>query len=58
MVFIANDCGYKLLRFGANPQKYQTLVPAKNSHLEVLNLINHEYWKIWQLGDLPWQLPN
>ena len=24
--------GYKILCFGANPQKYQTLVPAKNSH--------------------------
>ena len=23
------------LRFWANPQKYQTLVPAKNSHLKV-----------------------
>jgi hypothetical protein len=30
---IANDSGYKILRFWANPQKYQTLVPAKNSHL-------------------------
>jgi hypothetical protein len=29
MVLIANDCGYKILRFWANPQKYQTLVPAK-----------------------------
>ncbi len=35
MVHIANDCGYKILRFWANPQKYQTLVPAKNSHLKV-----------------------
>jgi hypothetical protein len=35
MVLIANDCGYKILRFWANPQKYQTLVPAKNSHLKV-----------------------
>jgi GTP cyclohydrolase II len=34
MVHIANDCGYKILRFWANPQKYQTLVPAKNSHLK------------------------
>ncbi len=32
MVLIANDCGYKI---GANLQKYQTLVPAKNSHLKV-----------------------
>ncbi len=29
MVLIANDCGHKILRFWANPQKYQTLVPAK-----------------------------
>ena len=35
IVHIANDCGYKILRFWANPQKYQTLVPAKNSHLKV-----------------------
>ncbi len=32
---IANDCGYKILHFWANPQKYQTLVPAENSHLKV-----------------------
>ena len=32
IVHIANDCGYKILRFW---QKYQTLVPAKNSHLKV-----------------------
>ncbi len=32
---IDNDCRYKILRFWANPQKYQTLVPAKNSHLKV-----------------------
>ena len=36
IVHIANDCGYKILRFWANPQKYQTLVPAKNIHLKVL----------------------
>jgi ABC-type transport system involved in Fe-S cluster assembly fused permease/ATPase subunit len=36
MVLIANDCGYKILHFWANPQKYQTLVTAKNSHLKVL----------------------
>ena len=29
IVHIANDCGYKILRFWANPQKYQTLVPTK-----------------------------
>ena len=34
-VHIANDYGYKILRFWANPQKYQTVVPAKNSHLKV-----------------------
>ena len=34
---IADDCGHKILRFWANPQKYQTLVPAKNSHLKVTN---------------------
>jgi hypothetical protein len=28
-VLIANDCGHKILHFWANPQKYQTLVPAK-----------------------------
>ena len=36
---IANDCGYKILHFWANPQKYQTLVPAKNSHLKVLGAL-------------------
>jgi hypothetical protein len=25
---IANVSGYKILRFWANPQKYQTLIPA------------------------------
>ena len=35
IVHIANDCRYKILRFWANPQKNQTLVPAKNSHLKV-----------------------
>ena len=35
IVHIANDCGYKILCFWANPQKYQTLVPTKNSHLKV-----------------------
>ena len=38
IVLLANDCGYKGLQFWANPQKYQTLVPAKNSHLKVLML--------------------
>ena len=32
---IVNVSGYKFLRFGGNPQKYLTLVPAKNSHLKV-----------------------
>jgi hypothetical protein len=41
MVLIANDCGYKILRFWANPQKYQTLVPAKNSHLKVYMYTHH-----------------
>ena len=27
-------CVYKILCFCANPQKFQTLVPAKNSHLK------------------------
>ena len=35
IVHMANDCGYKILRFWANPQTYQTIVPAKNSHLKV-----------------------
>ncbi len=35
IVLIANDCGYEILRFWANAQKYQTLVPAKSSHLKV-----------------------
>ena len=29
-------CAYKILRFCANPQKFQTLVPAKNSHFKVV----------------------
>ena len=28
---IANVCEYKILCFGANPQKYKTLVPAKKN---------------------------
>ena len=35
VLHIANDCGYKIWPFWANPQNYQTLVPAKNSHLKV-----------------------
>ena len=31
-------CMYKILHFCANPQKFQTLVPAKNSHLKVHHL--------------------
>ena len=34
-MYTTNVCGYKNLRFWANPQKYQTLIPAKNSHLKV-----------------------
>ena len=34
-IHVANDCGYKILRSWANLQKYQTLIPAKNSHLKV-----------------------
>ena len=34
-------CVYKILRFCANPQKFQTLVPTKNSHLKVY--VNSEY---------------
>ena len=32
---MANVSGYKILRFWANPQKYQILMPAKNSHLKI-----------------------
>ena len=42
IVLIANVCGYKILRFLANPQKYQTLVPVKISHLKV-TLMLHVY---------------
>ena len=35
IVHIDNVCRYKILRFWANLQKYQTLVPAKFSHLRV-----------------------
>ena len=34
-VGLLNVSGYKILCFGANLQKYQTLIPAKNSHLKV-----------------------
>ena len=34
-MYVTNVCEYKILRFLANPQKYQTLIPAKNSHLKV-----------------------
>ena len=34
-MYIANVCEYNILRFEANTQKYQTLVPARNSHLKV-----------------------
>ena len=40
IVHIANDCGYKILCFWTNLRKYQTLVPAKNSHLKVEVIIN------------------
>ena len=48
-VHIANVCEYKFLRFWANPQKYQTLLPAKNNHLKVLLYIF--------VCDLAWQQP-
>ena len=35
-----SSCGYKILRFSANPQKFQTLVHAKNSHLKVYTPID------------------
>ena len=35
IVHADNVCRCKFLRFWANPQKYQTLVPAKFSHLKV-----------------------
>ena len=39
-------CGYKILRFWANLKKYQTLVPAKYSHLKVYDkcCIMVEWW--------------
>ena len=40
LVSIANVCEYKILRFWANPQKYQTLVPANNSHLKILCVLS------------------
>ena len=41
LVRIANLCGYNILHFWANLQKYPTLVPAKISHLKV-----HSY-NVW-----------
>ena len=38
IVHIASVCGYKNLHFWANLQKYQTLVPAKTSHLKVVEI--------------------
>ena len=35
VVHVVNVSEYKILCSGTNPQKYQTLVPAKNSHLKV-----------------------
>ena len=39
--YIANVCEYKILHFWANPQKYQTLVPAKNSHVKTLDEVKY-----------------
>jgi hypothetical protein len=50
MVLIANDCGYKILRFWANPQKYQTLVPTKNSHLKVTMVFTCIFARAFQPG--------
>ena len=33
---MANMCKYIVSCFGANPQKYQTLLPAKNDYLMVI----------------------
>ena len=53
IVHIANDCGYKILHFWANPQEYQTLVPAKNSHLKVaFTFVMRHFQRIWLLGSL------
>ena len=38
-VCVASVCGYKILHFWANPQKYQTLLSAKNSHLKVYRIL-------------------
>ena len=38
IVHMDNSCGYKILRFWANPRKYQTLVPTKYLHLKVIFL--------------------
>jgi hypothetical protein len=37
MLKSAHVSGYKILRFWDNLQKYQTLVPAKDSHLKVVH---------------------
>ena len=34
-------CVYKILCFCANPQKFQTLVPTKNGHLKVGQLLQN-----------------
>ena len=47
------------MRFGANPQKYQTLVPANNSHLKVCLLVEAQNPNIisivesWLCTDIP-----
>ena len=33
VLYITNVCEYKILCFKTKPQKYQTLVPAKYSHI-------------------------
>ena len=65
IVHIANDCGYNILRFWANPQKYQTLVPAKNSHFKVntyrqscsppvLSVLIHQAVEAWHRSTARW----
>ena len=50
IVHIANDCGYKILQFWANLQKYQTLVPAKISHIKVHFLNLQCLYVLWTAG--------
>ena len=50
VVNIANVCEHKILRFWANPQKYQTLVPAKNSHLKVFVILLIAYDLYYKQG--------